>query len=214
MRPRLLDLFCGAGGAAMGYYRAGFEVVGVDINPQPHYPFEFHQADAMTYPLDNSFSVIHASPPCQGYTRMGHLRQAQGTAVRATAREDLITPLRARLAGRWYVLENVPGSPLNGICLCGSSFMLRVRRHRIFESSVTLHGLPCDHHSQGHPVGVWNWGKWGHHIPDGGRSAASLQDACDAMGITWSMTRAEVCEAIPPAYTLFVGGQLLASLEF
>ena len=111
---RLLDLFCGAGGASMGYHRAGFDVVGVDINPQPNYPFEFHRADAMEFPLDG-FDVIHASPPCQAYCsfskKLGH--------------PDMIAGVRDRLAGLAYVIENIPGSPLiNPIRLCGSSFVL------------------------------------------------------------------------------------------
>ena len=142
---RLLDLFCGAGGAAMGYHRAGFEVVGVDIKPQPHYPFEFHQADALTYPLDG-FDVIHASPPCQ---RWSMYSRNLGTWE---SFPDLITPLRPllRASGRPYVSENVEGAPLTGIRLCGSAFGLPVlddrtylRRHRIFESNVDLWGAPC-----------------------------------------------------------------------
>src|SRR5574343_719438 len=125
-RPRLLDLFCGAGGAAMGYHRAGFDVVGVDVAPQPNYPFEFHQADAMTYPLDG-FDAIHASPPCQRLSK----------ALRSLVREDkwgeYLEATRARLDGTIHVIENVPGAPigsqrtlwgLDGILLCGSMFDL------------------------------------------------------------------------------------------
>ena len=113
-RRRLLDLFCGAGGAAVGYHRAGFDVVGVDIEPQPRYPFEFHQADAMTFPLDG-FDVIHASPPCQAYTDLRRARAA------STA---LIEPVRERSRfGVPYVIENVEGAPLlDPIVLCGTMF--------------------------------------------------------------------------------------------
>src|SRR5512146_881208 len=121
--PRLLDLFCGAGGAAMGYHRACFEVVGVDINPQPHYPFEFHQADALTYPLDG-FDVIHASPPCQDYTIASLYHRMNGKTY-----PDLIEPTRKHLmrSSSVWVMENVPGAPLiNPIMLCGSMFGLEV----------------------------------------------------------------------------------------
>src|SRR6476660_7498674 len=108
MKPRLLDLFCGAGGAAMGYHRAGFEVAGVDIKPQPHYPFEFHQADAMTYPLDG-FDVIHASPPCQAFTQMS--ARWRGKGGKADSHEDLLTPILEKLASNRvpYIVENVVG---------------------------------------------------------------------------------------------------------
>jgi hypothetical protein len=133
-RPRLLDLFCGAGGAAMGYHRAGFDVVGVDINPQPHYPFEFHQGDAMTWPLDG-FDAIHASPPCKAFTRAGWSAHF-GYHDR---HDDLLTPTRTRLVlqpAPW-VIENVPGSPMApSVVLCGSNFGLNLRRHRWFECSM------------------------------------------------------------------------------
>src|SRR4030043_68681 len=105
-RPRLLDLYCKAGGAAMGYHWAGFEVVGVDIEPQPHFPFEFHQADALTYPLDG-FDAYHASPPCQGYSISRHMLWTKGA-------EKLIPATRTQLivTGKPYVIENVPGAPL------------------------------------------------------------------------------------------------------
>lgn len=124
MKPRLLDLFCGAGGAGMGYHQAGFDVVGVDINPQPDYPFEFHQADAMEFPLDG-FDAIHASPPCQVFT-------ALKTMHNAGEHFDLLTPMRARLKewGGPYVIENVPGAPMQDhVTLCGSSFGLGVKKY-------------------------------------------------------------------------------------
>lgn len=194
----------------MGYHRAGFDVVGVDINLQPHYPFTFHQADALTFPLDG-FDVIHASPPCQAYSRTGHLAISQGARRSALM---LIEPIRKRLqaAGVPYVIENVEGAPLvSPLLLCGSVFGLRVRRHRLFESSAFVLCPPCQHGTQGRPVGVLNWGRWGHEIPNGGRLAASLRDAQDAMGIDW-MNRAELAEAIPPAFTEFIGSQLLQNL--
>lgn len=207
-RPRLLDLFCCAGGAATGYHRAGFDVVGVDIEPQPDYPFEFHQADALTFPLDG-FDAIHASPPCQSFT--AYRRRGAGVG---DGYPDLIAPMRRRLeqTGVPYVIENVAGAPLNNaIMLCGSSFGLDVRRHRYFESNVALFALPCDHAWQTPrfppatnrtnlrctvEVGVWR-------IP--------LETQRAAMGIDW-MTLHELSEAIPPAYTEFIGAQLLRHL--
>ena len=198
----------------MGYHRAGFEVVGVDIAPQPRYPFEFHQADALGFLVQHwqEFDAIHASPPCQAYSRTGHLADAQG-GRRSVVR--LIEPTRDMLAvlGLPYVIENVEGAPLSSpLLLCGSMFGLRVRRHRLFESPVFMFGQECDHIAQGRPVGVLNWGSWGHEIPRGGRMAASLADAQDAMGIDW-MRRGELAEAIPPAYTEYIGRQLIAERQ-
>lgn len=215
-KPRLLDLFCGAGGAGMGYHRAGFEVVGVDINPQPHYPFEFHQADAFKY-LDehgSDFDAIHASPPCQAYTRMSKgLLQSQG---RAKKHPRLISPIRERFIsiGLPYVIENVVGAPLINPCmLCGSSFGLMVQRHRLFESSVLILGQPCRHsvyvkdkpplhrlQGKSSVVGCYGNGR-------GKGDTVALWSK--AMGITW-MTRKELSQAIPPAYTEYIGKQLIA----
>jgi DNA (cytosine-5)-methyltransferase 1 len=219
-RPRLLDLFCGAGGVAMGYHRAGFDVVGVDINPQPHYPFEFHQADALTYPLDG-FDAIHASPVCKAFS------QITRTAPTAVEHPDQITPIRPRLeaSGLPYVIENVPGAPLvDPILLCGSMFDLDVQRHRLFETNwgLTDHYWPCRHGiwaPRYHPnrsdrkkrpgalarvISVAGHGNDG----PGGRVA----DWRRAMGIDW-MTRDELAQAIPPVYTEWVGAQLLRTLE-
>jgi DNA (cytosine-5)-methyltransferase 1 len=188
MKPRLLDLFCGAGGAAMGYHRAGFEVVGVDINPQPHYPFEFHQADAMTYPLDG-FDAIHASPPCQAYS--------VATAVHVP-----------------FVIENVPGAPLRGtLLLCGSMFGLEVRRHRIFEGTVPMMSpLGCNHLGAAVPVyGHTGAGANRGRERDRGRSNG-VADWRRAMGIDW-MTVNELAESIPPAYTEWIGSHLMRQLR-
>jgi DNA (cytosine-5)-methyltransferase 1 len=201
-RPRLLDLFAGAGGSAVGYHRAGFDVVGVDIEPQPRYPFEFHQADALTYPLDG-YDAIHASPPCQAYTQL-----AKGDHPR------LIEPTRARLqtAGVPYVIENVVGAPLkNWVQLCGSLFGLRVRRHRRFETNFPLLVPPCVH--RGDIVAVYGDHPEDAYVnPRGGvRRARSIDEARQAMGIAW-MSWDEIREAIPPAYTEFIGGYLLNAL--
>lgn len=211
-RPRLLDLFCGAGGAAMGYYRAGFDIVGVDLEPQPLYPFSFIRADAMTYPLDG-FDVIHASPPCQAYCPLSAIRAA------AKMRPRLIEPIRERLiaAGSAYVIENVGGAPLQGVLLCGSVFGLRVRRHRLFESNVHL-WAPAPRHQhakQGRTVGVYGHQGSGSLRPrkHGGSfiRAVNAADAGDALGIDW-MPWKSLTQAIPPAYTEFIGKQLLRAL--
>jgi hypothetical protein len=207
-RPRLLDLFCGAGGAAMGYHRAGFEVVGVDIRPQPHYPFEFWQMDALDFDA-SAFAAIHASPPCQLFSRAGKLRDAQGGKSSSL---DLLTPVRPLIqaTGLPYVIENVTGAPLEGVFLCGSSFGLGVRRHRIFESNLLLLGAPCQHQAQGRPVGVYHVP--GDDIPKGGKTARDVPEAQEAMGIDWMPKWDELKEAIPPAYTEHIGRQLMAHL--
>ena len=206
-KPRLLDLFCKAGGAAMGYHWAGFEVIGVDIEPQPRYPFEFIQADALTFPLDG-YQVIHASPPCQKWTRADKLREAQGSKQNAI---DSLTPTRERLQGRLYVIENVQGAPLTTpLILCGSSFGLKVRRHRLFESPFLMLAPPCRHDAQGRPVGVYH--RLRDSLPNGGQTARTLQEAQEAMGIDW-MRWPELREAIPPAYTEYIGRQLMAVLS-
>lgn len=218
-RRRLLDLFCGAGGAAMGYYRAGFEVIGVDVASQPHYPFEFHQADALTFPL-HGFDAIHASPPCQHYSiirNFGNLRDRDYP--------DLIAPTRERLigAGVPYVIENVPGAPLvDPIQLCGSSFALPLRRHRLFESNVALLVPPCAHRQLLRGWRVPLGAPARHRGKDPTRSryvavygstryAGELSDRRIAMGIDW-MTNAEITQAIPPDYTELLGHQLLRAL--
>jgi DNA (cytosine-5)-methyltransferase 1 len=190
-RPRLLDLFCGAGGCSVGYHRAGFDVVGVDINPQPHYPYEFHQADAMSFPLDG-YDAIHASPPCQHYANV--------TAWRGSHNDhpDLLQPVRDRLTawGGLWVIENVPEAPIRpDFLLCGSQFGLRIQRHRAFETSwhaFEMH-TPCAH------LDLLPF------MHKGERAYAN------AMGCAW-MTNREAREAIPPAYTTLIGLALLDQL--
>lgn len=142
---RLLDLFCGAGGAAVGYYRAGFDVVGVDILNQPHYPFQFIQANALEYleAHGGEYDVIHASPPCQAFTKYKNARPNLPDKY-----PDLIMETRLALikTTKLWVLENVVGAPVNGmIMLCGSMFGLDVRRHRLFECSIMIITPPCNH---------------------------------------------------------------------
>lgn len=208
MKPRLLDLFCGAGGAAMGYYRAGFEVVGVDIKPQKHYPFEFHQADAMTYPLDG-FDVIHASPPCQGDSISTVMWREKKTYPKLTK----LTRERLEASGRIYVLENVIGAPIFGFTLCGLMFALKVFRHRLFQSSALIFCPP--HRSHNERIGTDGFCCVAGH-GDSGRGKVNKEHRRigawkTAMGIDW-MTKSEIVEAIPPAYTEFIGKQLMQHL--
>lgn len=215
-KPRLLDLFCGAGGCSVGYARAGFEIVGVDINQQKNYPFEFHQADAMTYPLDG-FDVIHASPPCQAYSKLKALHPE-----RAGSYPDLVALTRDRLvqSKALWVMENVPGAPIyRTIMLCGSMFGLstgpnQLRRHRLFESNVMLLAPSCQHTAIA--VGVFGHGSNQTRKNKKGQwrgLQANKQQAVEAMGIDW-MTHKELSQAIPPAYTEHIGRLLLQYLPY
>jgi len=213
MKPRLLDLFCGAGGAAMGYHRAGFDVVGVDIAPQPHYPFEFVQMDVLDFLRRGGwvrYDVIHASPPCQPFTAMRTLADAGGKRIREHA--DLVDVTRDALerTDSPWIMENVVGSPLrNPLMLCGSSFGLPLRRHRLFESSELIFGLPCRHADVPPPIAVY-----GDHPqqPDDKsyriRRALTLDEGQQAMGIDWMPWR-PLTQAIPPAYTEWIGQQVI-----
>ncbi len=205
---RILDLFCGAGGAAVGYYRAGFEVVGVDINPQPHYPFEFYQGDALTYPTKD-FDAIHASPPCQAYSSLRFIGKQEHKEHPA-----LIVPVREMLqaSGLSFVIENVQGAPLiSPIVLCGQFFGLGVRRHRLFEVSFPLAQPNCKPFHKPRPIAVY-----GDHPQNSKNSsinrAHTLKDGQDAMGIDW-MPWKTLTQSIPPAYTEYIGKQLLAYLR-
>lgn len=215
-RPLILDLFCGAGGAAVGYHRAGFDVVGVDVKPQPHYPFPFIRDDAIRYLCAGGaagFDSIHASPPCQAYST------ASGKARKAGSQyPDLIAPIRASLRqiGLPYIIENVANSPLiGGVRLCGSSFGLSLRRHRYFETDWMLWSLPCEHHHQ-----KPQFRSLDSNMTKSGRLASvvgvygnchysgDFDLRCSAMGIDW-MTNNELTQAVPPAYTEYIGAQLL-----
>ena len=209
-RPRLLDLFCGAGGAGVGYARAGFEVVGVDLNPQPNYPFEFHQADALTYPLDG-FDLIWASPPCQDFSAYGR------RPGRVAKRGNLIPAMRERLqaSGAQYIIENVSGAIdqlKRRVMLCGSSFGLDIRRHRLFECSFSVWPKPCDHGWQkprfacaGNRTNLRSTVEVGC-----GRNPLAVQQA--AMGIDW-MPRETLSQAIPPAYSEYLGHAAIKAIE-
>ncbi len=204
---KVLDLFCGAGGASMGYAQVGFEVTGIDVKKGKRYPFNYICGDVMELQVSDlmAFDLIHASPPCQSYSITRNLRIAQG---KQTSKLDLIEPVRHLLkqSGKPYVIENVKGAPLlNAVQLCGSSFGLKVRRHRLFESNCILEGSKCNHKDQGRPIGVY--GSLRDEIPNGGKTASTIEEAKEAMGIDW-MIWSELVEAIPPAYTKYIGEQL------
>jgi DNA (cytosine-5)-methyltransferase 1 len=208
MKPRLLDLFCGAGGAAMGYHRAGFEVVGVDSIAQRHFPFEFHQDDAFDFPYDG-FDVIHASPPCQFYSSTRTMNSCKDRTY-----PDLIPRTRAHLqaAGKPYIIENVRGSPLmNFAKLNGPMFGLKLHRERWFETSFFFF-TPENRKSCGYRIGkdgfvsMVGGGDSGRgRIPKDHRTKAAWQTAS---GIDW-MTMQEMTQAIPPIYTEWIGLQLI-----
>lgn len=214
--PRLLDLFCCAGGAAAGYSKAGFEVVGVDIEAHPNFPFTFIQADALTLDLKfiRQFDAVHASPPCQSYSDLAK-RNGNGHKW-----PRLIEPVRDLLirSGLPYVIENVEGAPLiDPVVLCGTMFKgLRVLRHRLFESNFLILAPPHGKHPKVHTFDKRksHYGKTNDmrdfvQVTGGGN--CTIAAARDAMGIAW-MTKGELNEAIPPAYTHHIGNQLLAHI--
>lgn len=211
---RLLDLFCGAGGAAMGYSRAGFEVVGVDIEPQANYPFEIHYIDALQalkmwksdglWPGVHSFDVIHASPPCRRYSSMSR-NHAEHLDLYQPTYQGLVD------VGKPYVIENVIGAPYgSGLVLCGSMFGLVVRRHRNFEMShLVFPPSQCRHEEQGQPITVTGsgGGKPSRHSYKGIREHWPRY-----MEMPWA-TPHECTQAVPPAYTEFIGKQLKVALR-
>lgn len=221
-KPVLLDLFCGAGGAARGYQEAGFYVVGVDIKPQPRYAGdEFFQADAMTFPLEG-YDAIHASPPCPGYSRLRFLPWLKGRTWPL-----LIEPVRERLlnSGKPYIIENVMDAPLKGAWLCGRMFDLPVSRHRRFETNWLM--IPPFHRQHGIVIGAGrmlndrrkgslnagNKGAWGNQsvvTVAGGQFRKA--DGERALGIDW-MRKYELKDAIPPVMTRYIGAQLMRHLE-
>ena len=204
----------------MGYSRAGFEVVGVDINPQPRYPFAFHQGDALEYARlhGHEFDAIHASPPCQRASRLRSLGMARNGSY--PEHPELIGPTREifQSLGLPYVIENVVGAPLiNPITLCGSQFGLKVYRHRLFESNVPLAAPHHEPHRDRTP-GAGNGKSPKGFISvcgSGGVKGMNAREIVDywsmAMGIDW-MTRKELAQSIPPAFTEFIGRQLMEQL--
>ena len=221
IKPRLLDLFCCAGGAGKGYADAGFEITGVDIEPQPRYPFPFVQADALEYLRvhGHEYDAIHASPPCQGYSQSRFTPNALGKEYPMMIEETIAV---LQQVGKPWVVENVPGSGLSGLVLCGTMFGLKVQRHRHFAASFMLMSTGKCHHRLGQ-FGVYA----GKITKLGTRAAsyvassgdthyrpqlASLDEGREAMGIDW-MNRMELCQAIPPAYTKWIGEQLINQLK-
>lgn len=218
--PRLLDIFSGAGGCAVGYSRAGFEVVGVDITPQNNYPFQFVQADALEYLAahGDEFDAIHASPPCQRYTVGRTIHDSGGR------HPDLVGPCRTLLeqTARPWVMENVVGAPLiNPVTLCGRMFGLRVIRHRLFESNLFLMQPSHPTHPRGLTTGTLTArrGGTGNGYSTGEHGLVCVagnnfvrEAGARAMGIDWMTVRHEVAQAIPPAYTHYIGRQLLSAL--
>lgn len=229
MTPLLLDLYCGAGGAGKGYSDAGFDVVGIDTKHQPRYPFDHMEGDAILtlegllegrriyvptnrglrlreFTIDD-FAAVHASPPCQAYSRLKTRWQDREQADLVDATRQLL-----RQTGLPYVIENVIGAPLeNPIMLCGTQFGLRasdrqVHRHRLFESNVPMMASPCWHRDK--VIGVYGHGG-GHQMTRGYK--ANLGEAREALGIDWMQMR-EISQAIPPAYTEHIGGYLMAEL--
>ncbi|MGI8478003.1 MAG: DNA cytosine methyltransferase [Thermomicrobiales bacterium] len=201
-RPKLLDLYSGAGGCAVGYHRAGFDVTGVDINPQPRYPFAFVQGDALEYVAahGHEYDAIHASPPCQAYSEATPLRfRAQSPDLIAATRDALVT------VGVPFAIENVENARAhmrNTVMLCGSMFGIGVRRHRYFETSPFWCMAPATCLHRGRPV-VLSPGSNARK----GRGPSDIAEQREAMGIDW-MTGKELNQAIPPAYTEFVGTQI------
>lgn len=210
-RPRLLDLFCGAGGCSVGYHRAGFDVTGVDIEPHDDYPFEFVLADAVEIAQDtaylDTFDAVHASPPCPRYS----------IATPDETRDDHpdLVPVMRDLLTTWggvWVIENVPGAPMpDALLICGKAMGLPwLQRHRLFESNAPLMspGCACDHRGT---ISVF-----GHSGEDrrGGvmRKHVALDVIKQAMGIDWMTRREDIADAIPPAYTEHIGAQLLEHL--
>lgn len=225
---RLLDLFCGAGGCSEGYRRAGFtEIVGIDIKPQPRYPFTFIQADALRPPLDLSrFDLVHASPPCQAYSALNTMSNRREHPMLVEAIREML-----QNSGVPWVIENVFGAPLlSPVMLCGSQFGLTaldgysLQRHRYFESSLSLPFLrpACSHGKK--TVGVYgakarDIAKEKRHYskPKESRGAPigvvlPKSTAFQAMGIGW-MNMEEISEAIPPAYTQWIGERIIESLR-
>jgi len=219
MKPTLLDLYCCAGGAGMGYHLAGFEVFGVDISDQPNYPFQMHTGDAIEYVKrhGHEFDAIHASPPCQGHSGPTKGTNAARNAAQGRSHPDLIDATRQALdaTGKPYVIENVMGAPLRrDLVLCGEMFGLGVLQHRIFELGGWTTEQPEHIRHRGRVRG-WRHGTFydGPYVAAYGRGGGKATVAAmqTAKQITWSDDHVELCEAIPPAYTKWIGERLLAA---
>jgi len=205
---RNLDLYCGAGGISKGYADAGFEVVGVDLHPQKHYPYQFHQQDALEYLAAHymEFDAVHASPPCQEYSMASKQFRLAGKVY-----SDLIASTRDALVktGKPYVIENVPGAPLiNPIILTGAMFGMPIKRDRLFECSFHVEQPPMVFQKSAIKMGrrpkegdvVWPVGHF-----------SGVPYVKRHMGIDW-MTQKELAQAIPPVFSEYIGGYLLKYL--
>lgn len=217
MRRRILDLCAGGGGCSVGYHRAGFDVTGVDLVAHPDYPFGMHVGDAMHYlypHILDGFDAVHISPPCPRYSTITPFATRD-------SHPNLISPVRTRLKawGGPYVIENVVGAPLeNPVLLCGSMFGLGVRRHRLFETNVPMLAPQCRHDLQPQV-----WGVYGDHgdlnpvtRPNGtsrGNKARDVAHAQAVMGIDWMHSWDDLADAIPPAYTQWLGERLVEHLN-
>ena len=216
----LIDLFCGAGGAAKGFSRAGFRIIGVDIEPQPNYPCEFIQADALTFPLDGCDAVA-ASPPCQAHTRVASLGRARNRG-KYPKHPDLIGPTRTLLeaSGLPWVIENVVGAPLvDPIFLCGCMFPnLRVYRKRLFEANFEIEQPPHGKHNDSTPSAGHGVSPKGYISVCGsggvrGMKAKQITSYWSyAMDIDW-MVRAELAQAVPPPFTEWIGQRLQKEID-
>ena len=220
-RPRLLDLYSCAGGAAVGYHRAGFDIVGVDIAFQKNYPYEFHQADALAYVAEHGheFDAIHASPPCQAFSKTRTLHNNE--------HPDLVVPTREALqaTGKPYIIENVVGAPLlDPLMLCGTEFgmtaldvdgvPLKVLRHRLFESNIPLTRRgECNHDPSILTASIYGaGGGWTPEHRDSAKRRGGYvphTDVCrQLLGVDWT-TKHELSQVVPPAFTEHLGKQLI-----
>lgn len=240
-RPKILDLFCGSGGAGMGYHRAGFDVYGIDLTPQPDYPFPFYQGDAVEalerlragemLPFTNpdgsvewvgieSFTAVHGSPPCQPYSTGVVSRSSKWNHTKGKDEPALIGAVHAQLEalGVPWVIENVMGAkahmPDPSFVLCGSMFDRPIPRHRVFASNA---GIVAPEHPNcrglaKRSAAEFGWDYRDMSVTGKGRRAGTSDRWAFLLGIYWPMTQHGLAEAIPPAYSEFIGGQLIAQL--
>lgn len=219
-KPKLLDLFCCAGGAGMGYHRAGFDVIGVDINPQPNYPFFFVQGDALEFvkKYGHKFDVIHASPPCQA--NIAITAGNRGRKGWTDQHVNLIPATREAVApfGVPTIIENGVTKELRrDVRLCGLMFDLPTFRHRYFEIENWIKPWREHPSHKGYRTAGWRHGVkyegnvYGVYGSGGGKP--TIAQAQEALGIDWTGVRAELNEAIPPAYTEYLGHQLTAQIQ-
>lgn len=218
MKPRLLDLFCCAGGAGMGYFLAGFDVVGVDIRNQLNYPFPFVKDDAINYLTKNihNYDVIHASPPCQAYSKHVKSKSSKWNHTLGIDEPKLIAELKKILAntGKPYIIENVTGARgemREDLLLCGVMFGLPIARHRIFEISI---GINQPQHIKCRGIAkqyskIKGWAYRDMSVTGKGRNAGTSDRWKEILGINWNMTQHELAESIPPAYTEYIGTEII-----